>query len=541
MPVIPIRNLAERGILTDPQPYDLPSNAFTAGSNVRFEVGTATRAPVFRRIAALTVDPHTVVGYRPTTGFDLLFVGGQDGSITRVSAGASVDVTPVDREPATSLRAWTATFLGDVLYLNRPSHTPAAFLPGADEFVELAAWEPDWRCRSLRAYRDFLFAVNITKTSGEFPSTIKWSDATLAGQMPGSWDPTDLSGMANEVVLAHLNTPLVDALPLRGALIVYAENQVGVTEFTGDTSDAGQNLFVHRPLFNDVGMIAPNCAVEVEGKHYVFGLDDLYVHDATQWVSIANGRVRNWVFRNLNKRLAERCFVTHLPQAKEVMFAFVSGDADAAFVDPTRCNRAAVFNYSTDTWSFVDLPNVSAATRANAVSSLTYATCPPDLTYLTIGGTYFSLADGQDTHPIFAASTLPGGPSEPRLLAYDPMDLGSLAAPYDPEANAPAFLERRGIDMDVEGSELRTYKIVRAILPQVATFRGVPLQITVGASMTPLGPTTWGPTSVFDPATDYKVDTRVGGRYLAIRVTLPEPSDFALSGFDLDVVSGGRR
>src|SRR5437762_7611193 len=146
MPLLPVRNLAERGILKDPSPYDIPPNAFTGGSNVRFEAGKARRAPIVRTISStLSADPQFCVGYRPSTGFDAVYYAGQLGTLWRLADGIEYNVTPSGRTPATSPLSWNSTFLGDVLYVNRPSHTPAALLPTASSFVELPNWNSTWR------------------------------------------------------------------------------------------------------------------------------------------------------------------------------------------------------------------------------------------------------------------------------------------------------------------------------------------------------------------------------------------------------------
>jgi hypothetical protein len=538
---IPVRNLAERGILRDPHPYDLPPNAFTNGSNVRFEVGKARRAPIFRTVQAdLSKDPQHVVGYQPSTGFDVTFVGCQDGSILKLNDSTLTDVTPTGRALGSSAAPWTSTFSGDVLYLNRPSHVPAALRPADSRFVALPNWDATHRCRSLRAFKDVLFAINLTRGVDAYPTSFRWSDVALAGQVPRSWDPTDLSTVANEVLLAQLDSPLVDGLPLKNAMILYSGTQVLTVEYTGSMENAGQNLFVNRTIFTEGGMIAPNCAVEVEGKHYVFGVNDLYVHDGTAKDSIADGRVREWVFKNLNARLSDRCFVQHMPRYNEVLFGFVSGDSGSTFRNPTRCNRAAVFNYVSGAWSFGDLPNVSGGTLVNLDQTLTWRGAG-QRKWGGTGGTWYDLKDGFEKHVLFAASSLAGGAPSHRLLAYDHMDRGALAQPFDESCNGPAFLERIGIDLDEAGSDLATYKICKRIYPQVSTYRDTPLQIQVGSSMTPAGPVAWGPKTPFDPKRDYKVDMRQGGRYLAIRFFLDTPADFEISGFDAEVVTGGRR
>lgn len=536
---IPVRNLAERGIVTDIPAWDLPPNAFSNGSNVRFLGGKVGRTPVFRTLSTpLEADPQTLVGYRPSSGYDLVIYGGADGSIYDTLGN---DRTPPGRVLSTDARPWTSCFLGDVLYLNRPSHVPAALLIDAPTFVDLDAWDASWRCRSLRAVRDQLFAFNITKGLVELPSTVKWSDITLAGQMPGSWDPTVLSGAANEVLLPKLESPLVDGVPLSDNLVAYAENQIVLFEFTGDTADAGQNLWINRPLFNNAGMISPNCGVEVDGRHYVFGQDDLYVHDGLRRESIATDKVRRFVFRNMNARLADRNFVLHLPKTDEVLFAFVSGDADAVFVNQTRCNRGALYDLKRGTWGLVDLPNISAASLANVDPTLLWQDAGLPRTWSNTGGSWYDLRDGSARHVIMAAGALSGGPVASAAYAYDEMDQGQLAYPMDAAVNPASFVERIALDMDEIGAPLNMSKIVTRLFPQLSVFRSAPVRFRVGSSMTPRGPYIWEDWKVFDPATDYKVDVRRGGRYLGLRMEVPSPADFEFSGFDTEVRPGGRR
>jgi len=51
----------------------------------------------------------------------------------------------------------------------------------------------------------------------------------------------------------------------------------------------------------------------------------------------------------------------------------------------------------------------------------------------------------------------------------------------------------------------------------------------------------YGAKQTIDTNADHKLDTRQGGRYLSYKMTLDDNKDFALSGFDLDVVVTGRR
>jgi hypothetical protein len=142
---------------------------------------------------------------------------------------------------------------------------------------------------------------------------------------------------------------------------------------------------------------------------------------------------------------------------------------------------------------------------------------------------------------IAVSRVLPSLLSNNRLLAYDFMNHGKLSSPYSPECNPPAYLERTGLDLDETGAPLSLYKVIKAIYPLVVTYDNIDTTIQLGSSMTPSGPVSWDPPIVFDPTSAYKIDSKRGGRYLAFRVTVTEPADFEVSGFDADIANGGLR
>ena len=104
--------------------------------------------------------------------------------------------------------------------------------------------------------------------------------------------------------------------------------------------------------------------------------------------SICDERVKNFIFTGLNQSAKDVCFVQHNPTLNEVMFCYKSGDELVAFPNAERCNRAAVYNYRKNTWSFMDLPNVSSGTVINLNTVETYASAT-SLTYELVGGSYF--------------------------------------------------------------------------------------------------------------------------------------------------------
>ena len=439
--------------------------------------------------------------------------------------------------PSNSPAARTSTFLGDVTYINDPSGQPCYYGPTSTAFAPLPDWNPAWSCRSLRCYGDYLVALNVTKGAVTTPSMVKWSDLTLAGLPPGSWDANDLTTSSGENIIEELLTPLVDGAPMRSIFVFYSEDQIFSMAQNGT-----QEIFSFTRLFGDGGLLAPNCAVEVDGIHYCFGPKDIYQHDGLTKLSLIDGKNRDYVYGALDTSKSERCFAFYSQQFKSIFFCYCDISGDAAYQGTPFPNRAAVYDISSQSWSFIDLPNCPSGFVTSVDAGVSWASLPSSATWATATGPWTTAAGRYTDTPVFASAAFPGAAAKSRILAYDFANKGSLGGlQVPPESNPPAMLERVGMALDTEGSDLATYKTVRRVYPLIDTYAGTSMQIQVGGSLSPSGAVTWGPVLSFDPATQYKVDCRVGGRYLAFRILAPSVVDFAFVGFDLDITSAGRR
>ena len=530
------RGLASRGILHDPSPYDLEDTAWSGGSNVWFANTKASRAPVFRGVVDPISDPPAfVVGLPSATGFDSIIYAGATGRIYSYFSGTTTDVTPTGFTPATVTGQFTSDYLGSVVYINNPSQSLYYQGPAGGLFARDPAWDSTWKAQVFRVYGDYPIALNVTKGTTANPTLFKWGDTTLAGLTTSSWDHTDPTKNAGETPIAGLTGPLLDGRVMRSSFIIYSANEVWEVAQSGDLS-----VFHFRELFSEGGIIGTNCVTEVDGRHFVFGPNDIYWHDGVTKTSIVDKLNRSYIFSHLNKKQAGRCFIQHMPVYHMILFAYVSSDPDCAFQSPTvGCNKGFMFNYVDGTHSFVDLPNVTASSLANLNTVLTWATAG-SLTWENMGGTWADQDDSYGRQPVFVSRSMTGI-SANRLLGYDYLDKGSLALPYVPEVNPPAFLERIGIDMDTEQAGLGSYKQVNRVYPQVTIYRNVPATVQVGASLYPSSPVKWTSPVTFDPSTQYKVDARQGGRYIAFRFSVPTPADFEVTGFDADVINNGMR
>lgn len=537
MPILPIRNLGQIGVVSDINSYDLPPNGISNANNVRFDDGKIKRTNVFRSVLATTATtPVFTFTQQVANGFDKIGIADRNGKVWFYQTATEDEVTESTWSSSNSDESFTFTYLQGIGYLNRSDRVPWYFGGSMTDFAKLTNWNANWRCKSLRAFKDYLVALNVTKSSNNYPNMVKWSDIAQYGSVPGSWDETDTTVSAGENTLGELKTPIQDGAPLRDVFVIYSQDQVWQMEETGDAL-----VFRFRKLFDDDGVISPNCVVEAQGRHFVFGTDDIYVHDGNSKESIISGRNRHKVYKNLNKNDIEKFWVQHSPATSEVVFAYVSGDPDANFKSTAYCNRAAVFNYKNQTWSFIDLPNIANATIASFSTTLAYSTVGS--TWDATGGSWYDQESlGDNILFVTGPASTSNGITAARLYGFDSANDGVLPYSISTEATKQAFVERIGIDLDDTGDELRTYKVIKSIYPQMNLTEPVQtVDFQFAGVSYPNATVSWSSSVSFTPTTGYKVDTREGGRYLAWRMTTNDYNDFELSGFDADVVSTGRR
>lgn len=535
---MPVRSIGSVGVITDVEPYDLPLNGFSAANNIRFDENKAKRSVVFRTVQdTLGFNPRGAFGVVPATGFDTVLMVSEDWAIKEY-ANNSIQDRSGTITGSSDPRPFTFCSLADVTYINREDRIPVARTPGVLNFSDLANWDSTWRCASLRKYNDQLIALNLTEGSSLFPQRVRFSDIASANSIPTTWSATSTTASSGFVDLVQLETGIVDGLELGKKFMIYTSSEVLSMEFVGGTF-----LFSFRKLFSDDGIINQNCVIEAEGKHFVFGRNDIYIHDGNSKQSIADEKVKQFIYQGINLKKADRCFVQHNRVLNEIYFCYVSGDALVNFQNTDRCNRAAVYNYKNNTFSFIDLPNVSAGANANVDTVTTYADVTE--TYDKIGSTFFDQEDSFNRHTLMVGDNdSTNGLSSDKIYALDLSDkLSTVALNIDTEATKPPFLERRGLDLDEANISLDGYKIVTRVLPQVSTENqdNTNITFTFGATDIPSASPVYGSDSTFDISTDYKLDSRVSGRYLSYKVTLAsnDYKDFSFSGMDVDIATTG--
>jgi hypothetical protein len=532
-----LRELDKYGVITDVDPFDLPLGAWSMGINVRFEDGKVTSAPVWRAVGAplANANPRYVQVANRADNSTSILIGYKNGTVADWTSTAVTSVNPAGYVLSDAEATWSGCTLAEVVYVNREDRVPWSMQPDETAFKNLPGWNAGWRCKLIRSYASALIALNITKDGVRYPTMVKTSDIVAdPGVEPTTWDETDPTNNATENLLTEMNGEIVDAATLGNSLILYSNSETW--QMTADQSD---DVYAYRRLPFSAGAINTNCVVEVNNRHYVFGSNDLWVHDGLSMESLADKRVRKWVFKKLNAKQADRFFVSYNPSHNTVSFNFVSGDEYVAF-NGTGCNRAAVLHLSNNTWTFDDLPLVHGSGYAKvSLTSQTWANITA--TWDTVGGSWADLEDGFKRVMVYVGENT-GGLSA-RLYARDLYGDGSiLSSDVDTVATRPALLLRDGMDLDELDVDLRGYKVILGIYPQGRLDPSAsPLTFTFGATDYPNVSPVYGVSQTYNAREDYKLDFTDAGRFLSMKMEYPDYKTMSLSGIDVDLDVLGER
>lgn len=509
-----VDNVGSAGIAQDVPEHELPPGAWTDASDIRFiDAGAQQSLGYSEPFGNPSVKPYHTLPVNVGTDRYWIYAG-LNKVYTAFVSGTAATHTNITRQTASvdvnysaTPNSWTSTVLGGVPILN-PGNTvdpPQMWnLNPASRLVALTNWPANTYCKSLRAYKNFLVALNVTKGSTNYPYMVKWSHPADPGAVPISWNEADATKDAGEFDLAEGYDAIIDGLPLRDSLMIYKEASVWRLDFTG-----GQ--YVHRSskVMGMSGAMNRNCITEIDGFHVVLTTNDIVVHDGVQATPILNRIVRRSFFSQLDTSAQHKAFVFKNPFFNEVYICFPTLGASA-------CDRAVVYNYVDKTVSMRSLPNINHA-NYGAVDSTPLMTWDLD----------------QDP---WIADFLPWGsgdyvPSISRVfMVSEDTKMYLLDGALSYGANPPtSYVERRSLSF----GEPDKIKLIKSINPRITGHTGAKVKIKVGSQDSP------EETPVFQEASHVIGETvrnmfLVSGRYITIRFETEDAYFWRLSSYDVE-------
>ena len=545
MTISPLRKLGHLGVNTDSDPFDLPLGTFTFAANARFEDNRISRGPVFGLVGTFsdqTNNPEYVVSYQESSGVARMLIARQDGTIDDyIPGGANTDISATGWTPSNYAQAYTGASVNDVVYINRPDRVPWYMLKGGTTFAPLTNWTSTWRCQSLRSFNGQLVALNVTQGSTSYPTMVAWSDFTVWQAVPGTWTP-GTTNSAGTNVLADLGDPLVDGLPLRNTYVLYSQHETWGMSPTGDNS-----VFSFNRLFNGWGLLSQNCVVDVNNVHYVMGYDKIWRHDGFTPQDISSGRVKNFIYEQMDKANSWQFFTTHVSRRSEVMFCYRSIDPYCAFPiggvnNYQGCNRAAVYNYRADTWYFYDLPYVTSAGFMTPSASATYSSLG-STAYTSIGGSYSTYGDTSKLVFYVVSNAASAYSLTAGVRSFEIPGTVYVTGTLNVPSTPPVALYVSQMSLDELGADIRGYKVVKSIYPEGRLAPGaVPMTFYFSSSDYPNVPAPqYDDPMTFDGSALYQLDFLTAGRFIGMKIIHNDYTQFSLSGLDVDFQVTGHR
>lgn len=514
MAIVNIPAAGQVGVIKDLSAPDMPPNAWTDADNIRFLDGMALQ--FFGHAEVYATPPQVPQHLMPVSlngsRYWVYATAGKQYAVTN-NAGT---VTHTDISHLTArtgvVNKWTSTSLSGIPIFNADDgKVPMSWsLNLANKFVDLANWPANTTCKSIRAFKNFLVALNVTKAGTNYPYMVKWSHPADPGTLPVSWDPADATKDAGESDLAEGSDPIVDGLQLRDSFMIYKESSIWRMDYTG-----GPFIFRFSKVLGSSGALNRNCIVEVDGVHVVLTNQDVIVHDGQTATSVMDKQTRRFLFQQIDQTARDKCFVFKNTFFNEVFICFPS-------LGSSVCDRAMVWNYKDRTVTFRDIPSLNHA-NFGPVDESTATLWSQDA---DAWASDLSVWNGGDLVPSTARVVMASSGGKLYLL--------DASAYFDGVAPSSS-LERRGHTF----GKPESIKTIRGIRPRVKGENGSTVLIDVGASDDPNADPTYVTTMSHTIGSTVVNDCLVAGRYIGIRVRSGTAAQWRLESFDVDVVESG--
>lgn len=574
MPVMKMRNLGSVGVVTDLPSYELPPNAWSDALNVRFE-GTKISSiggnrPVLKKGMPTNTVPLSITGY----GFDEQGIGtswiyGTNDSLYRADLATQENISRrLDKtqdpniNPATynlGKGTWYYTTISNALVMTTKNEIPQGITPSLKYFNDLPNWgktfidydkktgdiisstDNYWRTEKIRTYKNFLIALNMTEGTSvadtvNYSQRVRWSNITNINELPNNWDEADTSGSAGYNDLTNAKGVIVDGVPLRDMFIIYTSNDVFNMQYIG-----GNNIFRFTKMFNNSGLIAPECAVEYEGNHFVVSPDDIYVHNGSTKKSVVTGRIKERLIKEITSVNAEATKVFANSSKKEIWISYV---AEGTEEGSNFCNKAAIWNWEYNTWTFHDLPAVTDVSIVNIPFEKLKSWSDFDQPTDTWESPEFSEDPWFEAKGNFLNQSLLASSNHGRFYLLDQGDFFYSKEDDKTDGNETVIplvkkIERHLIDFDEMGIDPWQNKRIRRIYPQ---FRGKnKIEISLDGNHDPYLLPAYSQSQTFDMKQDIKADFRMNDKYISVKFEDHTAGSWDFAGYDVDLILGGRR
>jgi hypothetical protein len=518
------RVLAEvrpRSIIDDIPAAEVPPEFWTDMSGFYMRRGYAQRMGGESQLFAdPTFDPVNLINIQE--GANNYWLGmGEAGVFVVDQAGTYTDITPLVYTGPVQSKDCTSSIINGFPIQSFRQDPPTFWdLNTSNVAAPLPGWPASTVCGSIRSFKQFLFAMNMTEGGNEFGDKLRWSNAAEPGTVPTEWVAA-ADNEAGDTTLGATPGTIVDGLALRGQFIVYKNHSTYTCNFVGGTF-----VFNFRKLFTTSGMLSRNCVAEAEGQHVVMTDGDIILHDGQNLRSLVDRKLRRFIFLQLDSDNFQNCFVFNYRATKEVWLCFPEqGHTDA--------NIAVVWDYGHDLLSVRPLVDTWSCGASGSILSTIQALDwdSQTETWDDSAGSWNRAQFSGAFERVLAGVRDSEVDQKGRLIFVD--DTNSQVDGVTPVGGT---ITRESLDF---GSP-EALKYVRRVWPRIEGTTGTIVRIRVGQQSDPTSGILWSAIQDFEVNVDEFLNFDISGRYLSFRFEentapgSPTQNIWAVVGFDVE-------
>lgn len=515
------------GINKDLSPFELPPELWSDGENIDFRRNRTSKSKGYSNSFTLTdsvVPPLFVMYFTDNT--DTFWLYGSEAAIYKTDGSIATEMATGFN--ATRERTWNGINFNTKAIMNNVLDHPQVMDDGnltmidlpnwgatAGGATNLAPWGIASRCKVMRGYKNYIFALDCYDQSGiRYPSMVRWSSPAESGDVPPSWDALVAGEQAGLYTLADTPGAVVDGLTLGDYFMIYKTDSVWQVQFIG-----GDFTMSFRKVFGDeAGCLGTDCVAEYDGKHFVLTATGAYVHNGQTKEEIMEQWVKDEFFGLAAPETIQQTKIVADHNNKEIWIYYITQSSVTGWAD-----RAIIYNWETTKWSMKELSGISHVAEGIVEKKA------------DVNDWDSSTDQWDDNVSEIWNSDVPISPIDRGLLISDYIgkvfyknELGELLV----DQPLTGRIKRIGIDFDDDAN----FKYITRVIPHVLGQN--PVTVTIYASDTQDPSPTIAHQSTFNPITDVDVDCHVSGRYIGIEFS---SEDFwTLTGYSLEWEPVGR-
>lgn len=503
-----------QGVIPDQPDEALPDGAWTMSRNVRYKDGGVEKMKGYRD--AMNSASATPIWCEPVSdGLTTFWVYGSETRLYATDGSLHADVSSITYT-AQAILGYTGGAFHGYMVANDAVNPPQVWSPAlANKFQEISHWPATTVVDVVRPFGDFLVGLRWNESGTYNARLIRWSDKAAAGTMPGSWDYTDPTNQAGRTELGQTHDELVDCTPLRDSNIVYKRFHTWIMSYVG-----GLDVFAFRELFKECGLLTEGCAKSFGPRQFAVTDNDVIVHDGNDAQSIADKRLRRWLFNSMSVTRFEYSFVAADYREREMWFCFPEEGYDFP-------NLAAVWDWADNSWSIRELGEqmLHASNGVIEASGVTFDEDPGEFDNGPVG-----TFDEYDYAP-WAQRLLFASATRPQLIQ------GNTTYQWAGRT-FPIWAMRTNMALTKDVNQV---KRVSKIWPKIIGGNGETVKFRVGASDHYEGAISFNAPVSFTVGTDYRFGCRVTGRFIHLYIEYTGDKPLKLVGFDVEFDHRGHR